>query len=80
VTRAVHRSRAHLGRGRARRLPAFFKQQDVQLGDANAKEVTAQYQLADNSFLQDYARRVASRLAATTRARQRAVLNSASPC
>ena len=40
----------------------FSREQDVQLGDANAKEVIAQYQVANNQFLQDYVRRVGSRL------------------
>jgi predicted Zn-dependent protease len=40
----------------------FSKEQDVQLGETNAKQVTAQYQVADNQFLQDYVRRVGSRL------------------
>jgi len=48
----------------------FSKEQDVQLGDANAKQVIAQYPVADNQFLQDYVRHVGSRLAATSEARQ----------
>ncbi len=48
----------------------FSKDQDVQLGDANAKEVIAQYQVADNQFLQDYVRRVGNRLAAGSEAKQ----------
>ena len=48
----------------------FSKEQDVQLGEANAKQVTAQYQVANNQFLQDYVRRVGSRLAAAPEARQ----------
>ena len=48
----------------------FSKEQDVQLGNANAKQVIAQYPVADNQFLEDYVRRVGSRLAATSEARQ----------
>lgn len=48
----------------------FSKEQDVQLGDANAKQVLAQYPVADNQFLQDYVRRVGSRLAAGPEAKQ----------
>jgi predicted Zn-dependent protease len=48
----------------------FSREQDVQLGDANAKQVTARYPVADNPFLQDYVRRVGSRLAAVPEAKQ----------
>src|SRR5260370_6986145 len=48
----------------------FSKEQDVQLGDANAKEVIAQYRVADNQFLQDYVRRVGNRLAAGSEPKQ----------
>src|SRR5215467_4786425 len=48
----------------------FSKQQDVELGEANAKEVLAKYRVADNPFLQDYGRRVGNRLADASEARQ----------
>ena len=46
------------------------KEQDVQLGEANAKQVTTQYQVANNQLFQDYVRHVGSRLAAAPEARQ----------
>jgi predicted Zn-dependent protease len=48
----------------------FSRQQDVQLGQANAKKVLEQYQPVKNQFLQDYVRRVGNRLAEATEARQ----------
>jgi len=48
----------------------FSKDQDVQLGEANAKQVLAQYQVVDNPFLQDYVRRVGNRLADAPEAKQ----------
>ena len=48
----------------------FSKQQDVELGEANAKQVLAKYQVADNPFLQDYVRRIGNRLADAPEARQ----------
>lgn len=48
----------------------FSKQQDIQLGQANAKQVLAQYQVVNNQFLQDYVRRVGDRLAETPEAKQ----------
>ena len=48
----------------------FSKQQDVDLGEANAKQVLAKYQVADNPFLQDYVRRIGNRLADAPEARQ----------
>jgi predicted Zn-dependent protease len=48
----------------------FSKEQDVQLGDANAKQVSAQYPVADNQFLQDYVRHLGGRLAAAPDAKQ----------
>jgi len=47
----------------------FSKEQDVQLGETNAKQVTAQYQVADNQFLQEYVRHVGSRLATAPEAK-----------
>src|SRR5215471_7210243 len=40
----------------------FSKQQDIDLGQANAKQVLEQYEVARNQFLQDYIRRVGDRL------------------
>ena len=48
----------------------FSKQQDIQLGQANAKQVREQYQAVNNQFLQDYVRRVGNRLAEQPEARQ----------
>src|SRR5215471_5938346 len=48
----------------------FSKNQDVQLGETNAKQVLAQYQVVDNPFLQDYVRRVGNRLADGPEAKQ----------
>jgi Zn-dependent protease with chaperone function len=48
----------------------FSKEQDIQLGQANAKQVLAQYQVVNNQFLQDYVRRVGGRLAETPEAKQ----------
>ncbi|HEY9250257.1 MAG TPA: M48 family metallopeptidase [Rariglobus sp.] len=41
----------------------FSKQQDVELGEANAREVVKQYPVVQDQFLQDYVRRVGARLA-----------------
>jgi peptidase M48-like protein len=48
----------------------FSKQQDVQLGEANSKQVLQQYQVVKNQFLQDYVRRVGTRLAEAPEAKQ----------
>ena len=48
----------------------FSKQQDLELGQANAKQVQAQYQVVNNQFLQDYFTRIGSRLAAAPAAKQ----------
>ena len=48
----------------------FSKQQDVQLGQANAKKVLEQYQVLKNQFLQDYVSRVGNRVANATEAKQ----------
>lgn len=48
----------------------FSRQQDVQLGQANAKKVLEQYQVVKNQFLQDYVARVGNRLANATEAKQ----------
>src|SRR4051812_21410025 len=48
----------------------FSKQQDVQLGQQAADQVRRQYQVVQNSELQDYIRRVGERLAATPSARE----------
>src|SRR4051812_5279295 len=43
----------------------FSKQQDIQLGEANAKQVLQQYQPVQNQFIQEYVRRIGNRLAAS---------------
>jgi len=43
----------------------FSKQQDIQLGEANAKQVLQQYQPVQNEFIQEYVRRIGNRLAAS---------------
>jgi hypothetical protein len=48
----------------------FSRQQDIQLGQVAAQQVRQKYQVVQNSFLQDYIRRVGDRLAATPEARQ----------
>jgi len=48
----------------------FSKQQDVELGQSNAKQVLSQYEVVKNQFLQDYVRRVGNRLADTPEAKQ----------
>jgi len=61
----------------------FSKQQDVQLGETNAKQVLAQSQVVKNQFLQDYVSRIGNRLADAREAKQSGfqfrftVLNSA---
>jgi len=48
----------------------FSKEQDVQLGQATAKQVSEQYQAVQDPFLQSYVRRIGDRLAAAPQARQ----------
>jgi predicted Zn-dependent protease len=48
----------------------FSKQQDVELGEANAKQVLQQYPVVKNEFLQEYVRRIGNRLAAEPAAKQ----------
>lgn len=48
----------------------FSKQQDVDLGQTNAKQVLQQYEVVQNQFLQDYIRRVGDRLAAAKEAKE----------
>jgi len=48
----------------------FSKQQDLQLGEATAKQVREQYPVVKNQFLQDYVRNLGQRLAATREARE----------
>src|SRR5438477_10233932 len=50
----------------------FSKQQDLELGQANAKQVREQYQVVNNPFLQDYFSRIGNRLAAASEAKQSA--------
>ncbi len=48
----------------------FSKQQDLELGKANAKQVLEQYPVVKDEFLQDYVRRVGDRLAQAPEAKQ----------
>jgi peptidase M48-like protein len=48
----------------------FSKQQDLELGQANAKQVLEQYPVVKDEFLQDYVRRVGDRLAQAPEAKQ----------
>jgi len=43
----------------------FSKQQDIQIGESNAKQVLQQYQVLQNQFVQDYVRRIGNRLASS---------------
>ena len=47
----------------------FSKQQDVELGAANAKQVLQQYPVVQDEFLQEYVRRIGNRLASAPAAR-----------
>jgi predicted Zn-dependent protease len=47
----------------------FSKQQDIQLGQQAAAQVSKQYQVVQNQELQEYIRRIGERLAATQEAR-----------
>jgi predicted Zn-dependent protease len=47
----------------------FSKQDDVQLGQTNAKQVLEQYEVVKNPFLQDYVQRLGERLAAAPEAK-----------
>src|SRR5690349_8424290 len=42
----------------------FSKQQDIEVGQANAKEVLGQYEVVQNKYLQDYVQRLGQKLAA----------------
>jgi len=42
----------------------FSKQQDIEVGQENAKQVLAQYEVVQNKFLQDYVQRLGQKLAA----------------
>ena len=48
----------------------FSKFQDIQIGMADAFQVQQHYRVVNDSFLQDYVKRVGERLAATSEARQ----------
>ncbi len=48
----------------------FSKEQDVQLGQANAKEVMQQYPAVEDQFLQNYVKRIGERLASAPEARK----------
>jgi hypothetical protein len=48
----------------------FTKADDVQVGQANAKQVLSQYDVVQNQFLQDYVQRLGQKLAAAPEARQ----------
>ena len=47
----------------------FSKQQDIQIGEANAREVLQQFPVVQNDSLQDYVRRIGNRLAGADYAR-----------
>ena len=47
----------------------FSKQQDIQLGEANAKQVVQQYPVVQNQIVQEYVRRIGQRLASAPDAR-----------
>ena len=46
-------------------LNFFTKQQDIEVGQENAKQVLAQYEVVKNQFLQDYVQRLGQKLAAS---------------
>src|ERR1041385_3332550 len=48
----------------------FNRQDDVQIGQENAKQVLQQYEVVKNQFLQDYVQRMGQRLAAAPEAKQ----------
>ncbi|HWB96089.1 MAG TPA: M48 family metalloprotease, partial [Bryobacteraceae bacterium] len=48
----------------------FSREQDVQLGNEAAQQVRKQYQAVQNSFLQNYLKRVGERLANTKEAKE----------
>ena len=48
----------------------FSRQQDVEIGQANAKRVRAKFPVVKSQFLQGYVTRIGSRLAASPEARQ----------
>src|SRR5678815_5978332 len=41
----------------------FSKQQDIEVGQENAKQVLAQYEVVQNKYLQDYVQRLGQKLA-----------------
>jgi Zn-dependent protease with chaperone function len=48
----------------------FSKADDIQVGQENAKQVLAQYEVVKNPYLQDYVRRLGEKLAAAPEAKQ----------
>jgi beta-barrel assembly-enhancing protease len=46
-------------------LNFFSKQQDIEVGQENAKQVLTQYEVVKNQFLQDYVQRLGQKLAAS---------------
>ncbi len=48
----------------------FTKADDIQVGQANSKQVLSQYEVVKNQFLQDYVQRLGQKLAAAPEARQ----------
>src|SRR5215470_2097337 len=46
----------------------FSKQDDVQIGQENSKQVVQQYEVARNQFLQDYVQKLGQKLAAAPEA------------
>jgi beta-barrel assembly-enhancing protease len=48
----------------------FSKQQDIEVGQANAKQVSEQYQIVQNQSIQNYVKRIGERLAQAPEAKQ----------
>src|SRR5215813_3141544 len=48
----------------------FSRQDDVKVGEENAKQVLQQYEVVKNQFLQDYVQRIGRSLAALPEAKQ----------
>src|SRR5947207_15082795 len=48
----------------------FSRQDDVKVGQENAKQVLQQYEVVKNPFLQDYVQRLGQKLAAQREAKQ----------
>src|SRR5438034_4022904 len=48
----------------------FSRQDDIKVGQENARQVLAQYEVVKNPFLQDYVQRMGQKLAASPAAKQ----------